>query len=666
MLSTTEGKSVGTTPLEIDHDDVASAAPTTTTTTTSATSTSTIGGQSTDTARLSAELIAIKSALHGVTVQLGNFQGHYMTTMESKILQLFTTMTSLDSNLKALQERAHVWDIFKHHIEAWSDHMKSVDKKIDLIKRWEPQVLKFPMELPNNYFSSLFRSQDTSFELETKLTALENKNNHIFERVDMVNEKMHDMLKILFNQKTRTCEPSSSSSSAADLKDSRLANIERQITMIQNNHCKSTAKRLLRQNPNETYSQGMTMITEPSKELKQLLALNKKTLNNVEYLSETVTSLNLTTNQMQRSLTTCCLNNERRVVNLRDSVDAAFQKLERIYLNLEVTLKTGQINNNTLTREVTKVRTIELEDPSNNNNNGRNDEDDEDGSGSGSGEEEIREPIKRTRNKTQTKTKPRPRTPKIRKETFRSNCHEIRGAEDGIYSFGFADDVNDQGRKFNHRYCRFINGNTPGWTVIQRRGNFGRSRENFNCSWTDYKNGFGDLDKEFWYGNDFIHQLTNEDGQVELRIEMEDFSGHKGVVYYNRFYVSSERSYYRLDVQGFDGNVSDSLLYHNQMYFSTYDSANDHSSDVPCALSHGSGWWWNNCLESNLNGRYSEEPLSTHYTGIIWEQWLGDYSLKSSQMMIRKVAPNGLWIDNDDDEDDRDVVDVPLSAPEDP
>lgn len=128
VLSTTEGKSVGTT-LEIDHDDVASAP------TTSITTTTTTGDQSTDTARLSAELIAIKSALHGVTVQLGNFQGHYMTTIEAKILQLFTTMTSLHMNLKALQERAHVWDIFKHHIDAWSDHMKSVDKKIDLIKR---------------------------------------------------------------------------------------------------------------------------------------------------------------------------------------------------------------------------------------------------------------------------------------------------------------------------------------------------------------------------------------------------------------------------------------------------------------------------------------------------------------------------------------------------
>lgn len=58
-----------------------------------------------------------------------------MKTMEAKLLQLVTTTSAIDANIKTLNDRAHVWDIFKHHIDAWSDHMKSVDKKIDLIKR---------------------------------------------------------------------------------------------------------------------------------------------------------------------------------------------------------------------------------------------------------------------------------------------------------------------------------------------------------------------------------------------------------------------------------------------------------------------------------------------------------------------------------------------------
>ena len=42
--------------------------------------------------------------------------------------------------------------------------------------------------------------------------------------------------------------------------------------------------------------------------------------------------------------------------------------------------------------------------------------------------------------------------------------------------------------------------------VIQRRGDYGLPRENFSVNWRDYKLGFGQLDREFWFGNDFIHR----------------------------------------------------------------------------------------------------------------------------------------------------------------
>ena len=46
-----------------------------------------------------------------------------------------------------------------------------------------------------------------------------------------------------------------------------------------------------------------------------------------------------------------------------------------------------------------------------------------------------------------------------------------------------------------------------GWTTIQRRGpKEGHTPLNFSRSWQEYKEGFGDLAEEFWWGNDFIHR----------------------------------------------------------------------------------------------------------------------------------------------------------------
>ena len=42
------------------------------------------------------------------------------------------------------------------------------------------------------------------------------------------------------------------------------------------------------------------------------------------------------------------------------------------------------------------------------------------------------------------------------------------------------------------------------------------------------------------------------------------------------------------------------------------------------------------CFEANLNGEYFEDPTENgYYRGIIWELWLGDYSLKETKIMIR-------------------------------
>ena len=72
------------------------------------------------------------------------------------------------------------------------------------------------------------------------------------------------------------------------------------------------------------------------------------------------------------------------------------------------------------------------------------------------------------------------------------------------------------------------------------------------------------------------------------------------------------------------------------MMFSTKDSDNDKWGGN-CAASYSSGWWFNACHYTNLNGIYYKKPKVTA-AGMTWYYWGSKTvfeSLKSSRMMIR-------------------------------
>ena len=94
-----------------------------------------------------------------------------------------------------------------------------------------------------------------------------------------------------------------------------------------------------------------------------------------------------------------------------------------------------------------------------------------------------------------------------------------------------------------------------GWIVKQI--NKKDSLVNFNKNWTNYEEGFGDLNTEFWYEVESINCLTQR-GQWEMRVDYQ-FVINKSLSYlhYNQFSVGSASEEHPLTVKGFTGVGSD-------------------------------------------------------------------------------------------------------------
>ena len=172
-----------------------------------------------------------------------------------------------------------------------------------------------------------------------------------------------------------------------------------------------------------------------------------------------------------------------------------------------------------------------------------------------------------------------------------------------------------------------------GWTVFQRRQD---GSVEFHKNWTDYEDGFGNLNGEFWLGLGKINRLTKEESNT-LRVDLGDFNGNTRYAQYTTFSVGDNYTEYTLTVGGYSGTAGDSLPVYrlNGIKFSTRDNDNDWSSDN-CAQSYHGGWWFRQCFQSHLNGLYQHNPVISSRNGIIWSTWKNyEYSLKFTEMKTR-------------------------------
>ena len=76
----------------------------------------------------------------------------------------------------------------------------------------------------------------------------------------------------------------------------------------------------------------------------------------------------------------------------------------------------------------------------------------------------------------------------------------------------------------------------------------------FYRGWADYKNGFGNLNGEFWLGLDKINRLTKTKNR--LRVDLEETTGNTTYAEYDMFAVTSEKTKYQLSLGTYSGKFS--------------------------------------------------------------------------------------------------------------
>ncbi|XP_050093114.1 fibrinogen-like protein A [Anopheles aquasalis] len=219
-----------------------------------------------------------------------------------------------------------------------------------------------------------------------------------------------------------------------------------------------------------------------------------------------------------------------------------------------------------------------------------------------------------------TTTTPKPQVPSY------SSCRNVPSNVSGVYLIN----PNKDSASFNV-YCeqeKF----EGGWIVMQHR--FDGSVD-FYRNWTQYREGFGELDSEFWLGLERIHQLTTARTH-ELIVEVRDFRDNYGYARYSSFHVDSESENYKLKVLGsYSGTAGNSMNYLVGRMFSTLDRDNDGNSDINHAVTNHGAWWYPHGNWSNLNGPYKN---TTDCKGNWWHSLKNDCrGLRFARMMIREL-----------------------------
>jgi len=191
-----------------------------------------------------------------------------------------------------------------------------------------------------------------------------------------------------------------------------------------------------------------------------------------------------------------------------------------------------------------------------------------------------------------------------------------------------------------------------GWTVIQRRFD---GSVNFERDWEDYSFGFGNVNTEYWIGNEILYKMTHYKNYT-VRFDLWDWEDGYRYAEYDNFLVEGEKSQYMLHIGAYRGTAGDAMSsYHNKQKFSTPEEDNDRWF-MNCAQKDHAGWWYQACGQASLNGQYLHKGESNLgpggvYSGIIWFPWHNDYAHPLKRVEIKVKSYIQVKIDREKEEE---------------
>ncbi|XP_017043997.1 angiopoietin-related protein 1-like isoform X2 [Drosophila ficusphila] len=148
----------------------------------------------------------------------------------------------------------------------------------------------------------------------------------------------------------------------------------------------------------------------------------------------------------------------------------------------------------------------------------------------------------------------------------------------------------------------------PAWTVVLRN----QGDENFNRNWTEYKNGFGDLNVSFFIGLEALYQMTRS--QPHEMFLVVDFKKKDPVAaQFDNFVIGGESEDYRLKSIG-SRSGAEILFLEKQLgsKFTTYDR-NNGGTETNFAIQNEGGWWYSKYSDGSFTSLLEDTEIIARF-----------------------------------------------------